>query len=65
MIKYLITNSYAHFITIFLNKCVDNKYKGFLIDYSDDIDANEDIDHELHMEMELLTIIEKPYVRPN
>ncbi|KAG4169338.1 hypothetical protein ERO13_A12G088950v2 [Gossypium hirsutum] len=42
------TNSYVPFITVFLNKFLDNKLKGFLIDDididdSDDIDASDDI----------------------
>nr|YP_009309134.1 hypothetical chloroplast RF21 [Primula veris]AOS86798.1 hypothetical chloroplast RF21 [Primula veris] len=49
LVKYLATNSYVPLITIFLNKFLDNKTKGFLIDdididASDDIDANDDID---------------------
>ncbi|KAK3022411.1 hypothetical protein RJ639_045182 [Escallonia herrerae] len=40
----LETNSYVPFITVFLNKFLDNKPKGFLIDDSDDNDANNDID---------------------
>ncbi|TXD33113.1 hypothetical protein FRC98_20820, partial [Lujinxingia vulgaris] len=38
LVKYLATNSYVPFITVFLNKFLDNKPKGFLIDDSDDID---------------------------
>nr|YP_009556053.1 hypothetical protein RF2 [Sarcobatus vermiculatus]YP_009556070.1 hypothetical protein RF2 [Sarcobatus vermiculatus]QBC69849.1 hypothetical protein RF2 [Sarcobatus vermiculatus]QBC69850.1 hypothetical protein RF2 [Sarcobatus vermiculatus]QBE88282.1 hypothetical chloroplast RF2 [Sarcobatus vermiculatus]QBE88302.1 hypothetical chloroplast RF2 [Sarcobatus vermiculatus] len=44
LVKYLATNSYVPFITVFLNKFLDNKPKGFLIDDIDDIDANDDID---------------------
>ncbi|KAJ7941520.1 Protein Ycf2, partial [Quillaja saponaria] len=36
LVKYLATNSYVPFITVFLNKFLDNKPKGFLIDDSDD-----------------------------
>ncbi|KAK8317358.1 hypothetical protein V6Z11_A13G102600 [Gossypium hirsutum] len=49
LFKYLATNSYVPFITVFLNKFLDNKLKGFLIDVididdSDNIDASDDID---------------------
>nr|YP_009699514.1 Ycf2 [Hydrangea heteromalla]YP_009699531.1 Ycf2 [Hydrangea heteromalla]AUF33439.1 Ycf2 [Hydrangea heteromalla]AUF33440.1 Ycf2 [Hydrangea heteromalla]QEJ87379.1 Ycf2 [Hydrangea heteromalla]QEJ87380.1 Ycf2 [Hydrangea heteromalla] len=49
LVKYLATNSYVPFITVFLNKFLDNKPKGFLIDDididdSDNIDASDDID---------------------
>jgi hypothetical protein len=50
LVKYLAENSYIPFITVFLNKFLDNKPKGFLIDDSDDIDR------ELDMELELITI---------
>ncbi|TYJ04299.1 hypothetical protein E1A91_A12G082600v1 [Gossypium mustelinum] len=47
-ILVIATNSYVPFITVFLNKFLDNKLKGFLIDDididdSDDIDASDDI----------------------
>ncbi|KAK7365369.1 hypothetical protein VNO78_39815 [Psophocarpus tetragonolobus] len=60
LVKYLSTNSYVPFITVFLNKFLDNKPKGFLIDDSDDsddIDHSDDIDRDLDMELELLTIM--------
>ncbi|KAK8596848.1 hypothetical protein V6N12_065327 [Hibiscus sabdariffa] len=68
LVKYLATNSYVPFITVFLNKFLDNKLKGFLIndiniDDSDDIDASDtiddsdDIDRDLDMELELLTMM--------
>nr|YP_008999976.1 hypothetical chloroplast RF21 [Agrostemma githago]YP_008999993.1 hypothetical chloroplast RF21 [Agrostemma githago]AGZ17967.1 hypothetical chloroplast RF21 [Agrostemma githago]AGZ17984.1 hypothetical chloroplast RF21 [Agrostemma githago] len=67
LVKYLATNSYVPFITVFLNKFLDNKLKGFLIDASDDIaidasddddiDASDDIDHDLDTELELLTMM--------
>ena len=62
MVKYLATNSYVPFITVFLNKFLDNKPKGFLIDDiniddSDDIDASDDIDRDLDTELELLTMM--------
>nr|YP_009582215.1 hypothetical chloroplast RF21 [Bixa orellana]YP_009582232.1 hypothetical chloroplast RF21 [Bixa orellana]QBK83750.1 hypothetical chloroplast RF21 [Bixa orellana]QBK83767.1 hypothetical chloroplast RF21 [Bixa orellana] len=62
LVKYLATNSYVPFITVFLNKFLDNKLKGFLIDDididdSDDIDASDDIDRDLDTELELLTMM--------
>nr|USW67328.1 Ycf2 [Schima crenata]USW67347.1 Ycf2 [Schima crenata] len=68
LVKYLATNSYVPFITVFLNKFLDNKPKGFLIDdididdsddidASDDIDDSDDIDRDLDTELELLTMI--------
>ena len=50
LVKYLAKNSYVPFITVFLNKFLDNKPKGFLIDDSDDIDR------DLDTELELLTM---------
>ena len=47
-------NSYVHFITVFLNKFLDNKPKGS--EDSDKIDDNDDIDRDLDMEPGLLTI---------
>ena len=61
LVKYLATNSYVPFITVFLNKFLDNKPKGFLVDDSDDIDdsdnldASDDIDRDIDTELELLT----------
>ncbi|OWK25792.1 hypothetical protein AJ87_01125 [Rhizobium yanglingense] len=57
MVKYLATNSYVPFITVFLNKFLDNKPKGFLIDDSGDIDDSDDIDRDLDTELELLTMM--------
>nr|YP_010880400.1 Ycf2 protein [Hygrophila ringens]WHU31339.1 Ycf2 protein [Hygrophila ringens] len=62
LVKYLATNSYVPFITVFLNKFLDNKRKGFLIedigiDASGDIDASHDIDRDLDTELELLTMM--------
>nr|YP_010460379.1 Ycf2 protein [Citrus indica]YP_010460397.1 Ycf2 protein [Citrus indica]UUC05669.1 Ycf2 protein [Citrus indica]UUC05687.1 Ycf2 protein [Citrus indica] len=61
LVKYLAANSYVPFITVFLNKFLDNKPKGFLIDDidddSDDIDASDDIDRDLDTELELLTMM--------
>nr|YP_010694069.1 Ycf2 [Impatiens conchibracteata]YP_010694089.1 Ycf2 [Impatiens conchibracteata]WCD66762.1 Ycf2 [Impatiens conchibracteata]WCD66782.1 Ycf2 [Impatiens conchibracteata] len=62
LVKCLATNSYVPFITVFLNKFLDNKPKDFLIDDiniddSDDIDASDDIDRDLDTELELLTMM--------
>nr|YP_009529174.1 hypothetical protein RF2 [Pholisma arenarium]YP_009529180.1 hypothetical protein RF2 [Pholisma arenarium]AXX75974.1 hypothetical protein RF2 [Pholisma arenarium]AXX75981.1 hypothetical protein RF2 [Pholisma arenarium] len=63
LVKYLATNSYVPFITVFLSKFLDNKPKGFLIDDIDiddsgDIDDSDDIDRDLDTELlELLTSI--------
>nr|YP_010567433.1 Ycf2 protein [Pachyphytum longifolium]YP_010567499.1 Ycf2 protein [Pachyphytum longifolium]UZC33661.1 Ycf2 protein [Pachyphytum longifolium]UZC33727.1 Ycf2 protein [Pachyphytum longifolium] len=64
LVKYLVTNSYVPLV--FLNKFLDNKPKGFLmddididdsdnIDDSDEIDASDDID--LDLDTELLTLM--------
>ncbi|KAI5658735.1 hypothetical protein M9H77_27528 [Catharanthus roseus] len=57
LVKYLATNSYVPFITVFLNKFPDNKPNGFLIDDNDDIDASDDIDRDLDTELQLLTMM--------
>nr|YP_009661882.1 Ycf2 [Mimosa pudica]YP_009661900.1 Ycf2 [Mimosa pudica]QCT83227.1 Ycf2 [Mimosa pudica]QCT83245.1 Ycf2 [Mimosa pudica] len=67
LVKYLATNSYVPFITVFLNRFLDNKPKGFLIDDIDDddiddiddIDDSDDIDSDLDIdtELELLTMM--------
>ncbi|MFQ6665265.1 hypothetical protein Gotur_032047, partial [Gossypium turneri] len=62
LVKYLMTNSYVPFITIFLNKFLDNKLKGFLIDdididASDAIDPSDAINCDLDTELELLTMM--------
>nr|YP_010464908.1 hypothetical protein RF2 [Amaranthus blitoides]YP_010464926.1 hypothetical protein RF2 [Amaranthus blitoides]UUL95305.1 hypothetical protein RF2 [Amaranthus blitoides]UUL95306.1 hypothetical protein RF2 [Amaranthus blitoides] len=78
LVKYLATNSYVPFITVFLNKFLDNKPKGSLIDLSDDIyasasddidasdyiDASDDIDYDLDTELELLTMDMMPEIDP-
>nr|YP_010234796.1 hypothetical protein RF2 [Paphiopedilum parishii]YP_010234810.1 hypothetical protein RF2 [Paphiopedilum parishii]QTC05782.1 hypothetical protein RF2 [Paphiopedilum parishii]QTC05796.1 hypothetical protein RF2 [Paphiopedilum parishii]WAN78092.1 Ycf2 [Paphiopedilum parishii]WAN78103.1 hypothetical protein RF2 [Paphiopedilum parishii]WCR50005.1 Ycf2 [Paphiopedilum parishii] len=67
LVKYLATNSYVPFITVFPNKFLDDKLKGYLIDDidiydSDDIDDSDDIggsdgiDDDLDIDMELLTM---------
>nr|YP_010532249.1 hypothetical protein RF2 [Ptychosperma macarthurii]YP_010532266.1 hypothetical protein RF2 [Ptychosperma macarthurii]UXX43162.1 hypothetical protein RF2 [Ptychosperma macarthurii]UXX43179.1 hypothetical protein RF2 [Ptychosperma macarthurii] len=43
LVKYLTTNSYVPFITVFPNKFLDDKPKGYLID-DIDIDDSDDID---------------------
>ncbi|KAF3658451.1 hypothetical protein FXO38_09210 [Capsicum annuum] len=60
LVKYLETNSYVPFITVFLNKFLYNNPKGFLldeidIDDSENLNANDDIDRDLDTELELLT----------
>ncbi|XP_048227294.1 protein Ycf2-like [Ricinus communis] len=55
LVKYLATNFYLPFITVFLNKFLDNKPKGFLIDDSDDIDVSDDIDRDFDTKLEFLT----------
>nr|NP_054393.1 Ycf2 [Epifagus virginiana]NP_054397.1 Ycf2 [Epifagus virginiana]P30072.1 RecName: Full=Protein Ycf2 [Epifagus virginiana]AAA65867.1 unknown [Epifagus virginiana]AAA65873.1 unknown [Epifagus virginiana] len=63
LVKYLATNSYVPFITVFLNKFLDNKPKGFLVDdnddndSSDDIYASDDINSDLDTELELITMM--------
>ncbi|KAF1870769.1 hypothetical protein Lal_00037383 [Lupinus albus] len=57
LVKYLATNSYLPFITIFLNKFLDNKPKGFLIDDGDDSDDSDDIDRDPDTELDLLTMM--------
>nr|YP_010176682.1 Ycf2 protein [Duranta erecta]YP_010176699.1 Ycf2 protein [Duranta erecta]QSQ72440.1 Ycf2 protein [Duranta erecta]QSQ72457.1 Ycf2 protein [Duranta erecta] len=48
LVKYLATNSYVPFITVFLNKFLDNKPEDFFLDESDiddsDMDESDDID---------------------
>nr|YP_010728292.1 hypothetical protein RF2 [Sanicula coerulescens]YP_010728310.1 hypothetical protein RF2 [Sanicula coerulescens]WED07910.1 hypothetical protein RF2 [Sanicula coerulescens]WED07928.1 hypothetical protein RF2 [Sanicula coerulescens] len=72
LVKHLATNSYAPFITVFLNKFLDNKSKGFLSDDIDiddidihdididdiDIDASEDIDASDDIDRDLHTELE-------
>nr|YP_009828974.1 Ycf2 [Impatiens hawkeri]YP_009828995.1 Ycf2 [Impatiens hawkeri]QJC59227.1 Ycf2 [Impatiens hawkeri]QJC59228.1 Ycf2 [Impatiens hawkeri] len=56
LVKCLATNSYVPFITVFLNKFLDNKPKDFLID-DINIDDSDDIDRDLDTELELLTMM--------
>lgn len=60
LVKYLATNSYVPFITVFLNKFLDNKTKDSLIDASDDIDC--DLDRELKLLMNVLTMDMMPEI---
>ncbi|KAG4117617.1 hypothetical protein ERO13_D12G243150v2, partial [Gossypium hirsutum] len=46
LVKYLVTNFYVPFSTVFLNKFLDNKLKGFLID-DIDINVSDAIDRDL------------------
>nr|USG53786.1 hypothetical protein RF2 [Nanocnide lobata]USG53803.1 hypothetical protein RF2 [Nanocnide lobata] len=62
LVKYLATNSYVPFITVFLNKFLDNKPKGFLIDDSDDIDRDLDTKLELLTMMNALTMDMMPEI---
>nr|YP_010630747.1 hypothetical protein RF2 [Acalypha hispida]YP_010630767.1 hypothetical protein RF2 [Acalypha hispida]WBN97808.1 hypothetical protein RF2 [Acalypha hispida]WBN97809.1 hypothetical protein RF2 [Acalypha hispida] len=64
LVKYLATNSYLPFITVFLNKFRDTKPVDFFsdddesddeMDGSDDIDVNDDIDRDFDTEPEFLT----------
>nr|UEV85713.1 hypothetical protein RF2 [Eschscholzia californica]UEV85732.1 hypothetical chloroplast RF2 [Eschscholzia californica] len=58
LVKYLATNSYLPFITVFPNKFLDDKPKGYLIDNSKniDIDDSDDISDDIDLDTELLTM---------
>ncbi|XP_051145865.1 protein Ycf2-like [Andrographis paniculata] len=56
LVKYLATNSYVPFITVFLNKFLGNKPKGFLIE-DINIDPSDNIDGDLDTTLELLTMM--------
>ncbi|KAL5555600.1 hypothetical protein UlMin_037836 [Ulmus minor] len=62
LVKYLAINSYVPFITVFLNKFLDNKPKSFLINDSDDIDLDLDTEVELLTMMYLLTMDMMPEI---
>ncbi|KAK8949581.1 Protein ycf2 [Platanthera zijinensis] len=72
LVKYLATNSYVPFITVFPNKFLDDKPKGYPIDDSDDsddtnIDDSDDIyidgsDDDLDIDTELLTMYMMPKI---
>nr|UJH20805.1 hypothetical chloroplast RF21 [Corybas cryptanthus] len=55
LVKYLVKNSYVPFITVFPNKFLDDKYS---IDDSDDININ--IEDDLDIDTELLTMYMTP-----
>nr|YP_009861266.1 photosystem I assembly protein Ycf2 [Orontium aquaticum]QIU82957.1 photosystem I assembly protein Ycf2 [Orontium aquaticum] len=61
LVKYLATNSYVPFITVFPNKFLDDKPKGYFfddidIDDSDDIDIDDSDDIDNDLDTELLTM---------
>nr|YP_010723585.1 Ycf2 protein [Freesia laxa]YP_010723602.1 Ycf2 protein [Freesia laxa]WDW26955.1 Ycf2 protein [Freesia laxa]WDW26972.1 Ycf2 protein [Freesia laxa] len=66
LVKYLTTNSYVPFITVFPNKFLDDKSKGYLIDDSDDIhiDDSDDIDDDLDTELPTMTNVLTMYMTP-
>nr|YP_010723155.1 Ycf2 protein [Aristea ecklonii]YP_010723173.1 Ycf2 protein [Aristea ecklonii]WDW26525.1 Ycf2 protein [Aristea ecklonii]WDW26543.1 Ycf2 protein [Aristea ecklonii] len=66
LVKYLTTNSYVPFITVFPNKFLDDKSKGYLIDDSDDIhiDDSDDIDDDLDTELPTMTNVLTMYRTP-
>nr|AVV65893.1 hypothetical chloroplast RF2 [Asarum minus]AVV65912.1 hypothetical chloroplast RF2 [Asarum minus] len=63
LVKYLATNSYVPFITVFPNKFLDDKPKGYLIDDSD-IDDSDDIDDDLDTELLTMTNALTMYMTP-
>ncbi|KAG9455505.1 hypothetical protein H6P81_000013 [Aristolochia fimbriata] len=71
LVKYLTTNSYVPFITVFPNKFLNNKPKGYLIDDIDiddrdaiDIDDSDDIDDDLDTELLTMTNALTMYMTP-
>nr|AEZ48737.1 hypothetical chloroplast RF2 [Molineria capitulata] len=75
LVKYLATNSYVPFITVFPNKFLDDKPKGYLIDDididdsddihiddSDDIHIDDDLDTELLTMTNVLTMYMTPKI---
>nr|YP_009416779.1 hypothetical chloroplast RF21 [Magnolia insignis]YP_009416798.1 hypothetical chloroplast RF21 [Magnolia insignis]YP_009772639.1 hypothetical chloroplast RF21 [Magnolia maudiae]YP_009772661.1 hypothetical chloroplast RF21 [Magnolia maudiae]YP_010025996.1 hypothetical chloroplast RF21 [Magnolia chapensis]YP_010026018.1 hypothetical chloroplast RF21 [Magnolia chapensis]YP_010217245.1 hypothetical chloroplast RF21 [Magnolia macclurei]YP_010217264.1 hypothetical chloroplast RF21 [Magnolia macc len=71
LVKYLATNSYVPFITVFPNKFLDDKPKGYLIDDIDiddsddiDIDDSDDIDDDLDTELLTMTNVLTMYMTP-
>nr|YP_009679646.1 Ycf2 [Trichopus zeylanicus subsp. travancoricus]YP_009679664.1 Ycf2 [Trichopus zeylanicus subsp. travancoricus]QDP69961.1 Ycf2 [Trichopus zeylanicus subsp. travancoricus]QDP69979.1 Ycf2 [Trichopus zeylanicus subsp. travancoricus] len=63
LVKYLATNSYVRFITVFPNKFLDDKPKGYLID-DIDIDDSDDIDDNLDTELLIMTNVLTMYMTP-
>nr|AYP31976.1 hypothetical chloroplast RF21 [Canna iridiflora] len=78
LVKYLATNSYVPFITVFPNKFLDDKSKGYLFDDIDiddddgiDIDDDDDIDiddsddiDDLETELQTMTNVLTMYMTP-
>nr|YP_009948170.1 hypothetical chloroplast RF2 [Delphinium brunonianum]YP_009948189.1 hypothetical chloroplast RF2 [Delphinium brunonianum]QOH97276.1 hypothetical chloroplast RF2 [Delphinium brunonianum]QOH97277.1 hypothetical chloroplast RF2 [Delphinium brunonianum] len=74
LVKYLATNSYVPFITVFPNKFLDDRPRGYRIDDiniddihiddSDDIDDSEDIDDDLDTELLTMTNALTMYMTP-
>nr|AEX93966.1 hypothetical chloroplast RF21 [Haworthia cymbiformis] len=71
LVKYLVTNSYVPFITVFSDKFLDDKRKGYLIDDididdSDDIriDDSDNIDDDLDTELLTMTNVLTMYMTP-
>nr|YP_010859431.1 hypothetical protein RF2 [Carpentaria acuminata]WGM73600.1 hypothetical protein RF2 [Carpentaria acuminata] len=63
LVKYLTTNSYVPFITVFPNKFLDDKPKGYLID-DIDIDDSDDIDDDPDTELLTMTNVLTMYMTP-
>nr|YP_010397446.1 Ycf2 [Illicium simonsii]UQJ77579.1 Ycf2 [Illicium simonsii] len=61
LVKYLATNSYVPFITVFPNKLLDDKPKDY---FSDDIDIDEsdDLNHDLDTELLTMTNVLTMYM---
>nr|YP_009739308.1 hypothetical chloroplast RF21 [Hyacinthoides non-scripta]YP_009739325.1 hypothetical chloroplast RF21 [Hyacinthoides non-scripta]QIC20127.1 hypothetical chloroplast RF21 [Hyacinthoides non-scripta]QIC20144.1 hypothetical chloroplast RF21 [Hyacinthoides non-scripta] len=71
LVKYLATNSYVPFITVFPNKFLDDKPKGYFIDDIDiddsdniHIDDSDDIDDDLDTELLTMTNALTMYMTP-
>nr|AEX93964.1 hypothetical chloroplast RF21 [Aloe vera] len=69
LVKYLVTNSYVPFITVFSDKFLDDKRKGYLIDDIDDsddirIDDSDNIDDDLDTELLTMTNVLTMYMTP-
>nr|YP_009942888.1 hypothetical chloroplast RF2 [Pseudowintera colorata]YP_009942905.1 hypothetical chloroplast RF2 [Pseudowintera colorata]QOD40395.1 hypothetical chloroplast RF2 [Pseudowintera colorata]QOD40412.1 hypothetical chloroplast RF2 [Pseudowintera colorata] len=71
LVKSLATNSYVPFITVFSNKFLDDKPKGYLIDDIDiddsnyiNIDDSDDIDDDLDTELLTMTNVLTMYMTP-
>nr|ANP25646.1 Ycf2 [Schisandra chinensis] len=63
LVKYLATNSYVPFITVFPNKFLDDRAKGYLSD-DIDIDESDDINHDLDAELLNMTNVLTMYMMP-